>query len=62
MAAEKRKHPGILVALQIERAKDIISEAGALTINDRIKLLEKAMDISAEEAHELVYWVAGWKE
>ena len=52
----------ILLALQIERAKDIIADGGPLTISERIKLLQEAMNISAEEAHELVYWVAGWKK
>jgi hypothetical protein len=51
----------ILIALQIERAKDIIADGGALTISERINLLQDAMNISAEEAHELVYRVAGWK-
>ena len=52
----------ILLALQIERAKDIIEDAGPLTISEQIKLLQEAMDISAGEAHELVSWVAGWKK
>jgi hypothetical protein len=52
----------ILLTLQIERAKDIIADVGPLTISERITLLQKAMDISVDEAHELVYWVAGWKK
>jgi hypothetical protein len=52
----------ILLALQIERAKDIIAAGDLLTIGERMKLLQEAMNISAEEAHELVYWVAGWKK
>jgi hypothetical protein len=62
MATPGRPNPSsILLALQIERAKDIIAEAGTLTISERIELLEQAMNITAEEARELVYRVAGWR-
>ena len=63
MAAPGRPTPiGILLALQIERARNIIGAAGPLTIGERVELLEETLGISEEEAHELVYRVAGWKK
>ncbi len=61
MAAAGRPNPTLL-ALQIERAKDVISGTEVYTIGELVKLLEEAMDIGEQESRELVYRITGWKE
>jgi hypothetical protein len=51
-----------ILAVEIEEAKEIIAaiRPRPLTIQERMELLEDRMSIDGDEAHELVYQVAGW--
>ena len=53
-----------MLAVEIDEAKEIIATARSrpLTIQERTELLTDRMAIDAEEAHELVYLLAGWRK
>jgi hypothetical protein len=53
-----------LLAVEMEEAKEIMAAVRfrPLTIQERTELLTDRMAIDVEEAHELVYLLAGWRK